>query len=291
MKLSEMEWKDAKIIKDGEFQCFGMLNSDAPGKILSFYGNKAFREHLSNPKLQCVICKEGMTDDLPGTIEGVVIADNPIVTFWEMHTRYGKTGESENTIIGSDCNISNHAHIDETGVIIGKHVTIEEFVSVKSGTTIGEGVIIPAGVVIGGEGIQLTGGVKKNRVPHYGGVYIGDHVVFENHVTVIRGVFEWERTCIDAHSYVCGNTYIAHANRIGKDVLIGAGVMMAGACIVEDHATVNSGATLYNQIHIGKNSVVSIGTVVRKNVLSNQVAVGDNVYDRRLYDAVRGMPK
>lgn len=295
-RLSEIEWEGlGEVYKDGEFECFGLLNYiNAPGSIISFYGNSAFSEHLnSNKKVKCVICTKDLADTLPSHVQGVVISENPLFCFWQMQNKYGNTGRFEfETKIGSNTQISDMAHIAPRGVVIGNNVIIEEFVSVKKGTRIEDNVIVRAGTVLGQDCVIASRNEGKIFLSSlHGGLKIGKDTYIGSNTMITRGTLGWMDTCIGDGTKINANCSISHNVSIGKNGIICDGVLISGDCIIGDEVWMSPGTQTTNSITIGDNVSLMLGTIVRKNIASDMVAVGEKVYRKSIYNAIRKMQK
>lgn len=294
-KLSKMEWNGlGRVYRDGEFEYFGLLNyENAPGTILSFYGNAAFRDHLNNEKIKCVICTEELADTLPTHIEGVVISDNPLFCFWQMHNQYGKTERYQfKTEIDSSAQISERACVAPYGVLIGKNTVVEEFVSIKEGTRIGDNVVVRSGTVLGQDcfiASRNEGDIYLSTL--YGGVKIGNSVYIGSNNVITRGTLEWLDTYIDDGTKINANCCISHNVSIGKNGMICDGVLISGDCHIGNEVWMSPGVQTTNSIRIGNNVNLMLGTIARKDIDNDMVVVGEHVYRRDIYYAIRKMKK
>ena len=294
-KLSEMEWNGlGKVYRDGEFEYFGLLNYiNAPGFILSFYGNTAFRDHLNNKKIKCVICTEELVETLPAHIEGIVISENPLFCFWQMHNQYGKTEKYLfETKIEKGAIISDRAYVSPKGVVIGKNVVIEEFVSIKEGTIIGDNVIVRSGTVLGQDcfiASRNEGQIYLSSL--YGGVKIGSNVYIGSNNVITRGTLEWLDTYIDNGTKINANCCISHNVFIGKNGMICDGVLISGDCHIGDEVWMSPGVQTTNSVTVGDNVNLMLGTIARRDIDDNMVVVGEHVYRRDIYNAIRRMKK
>lgn len=296
MRLSEIEWDGlGQVYKDGEFDFFGLLNyNNAPGTIISFYGNPAFAEHINrNEKVSCVICTKELIDLLPKHVVGIVVSDNPLFCFWQMNNKYGKTGKFQfETEIGNNTKISERAYISPNGVKIGNNVTIDEFVSIKEGTTIGDNVIIRSGTVIGQDCFIVSRNEGKLYLSSlYGGVSVGNDIYIGSNNVIARGTVEWLDTIINDGTKIDANCCISHNVVIGTNGMICDGVLISGDCTVGNEIWMSPGTKTINSISIGNNVSLMLGTVVRKNILDDMVVVGEKMYRRDIYNAVRRMQK
>lgn len=147
-----------------------------------------------------------------------------------------------NVCVGRDCNI-------------GDGTTLHANVSLYEKTIIGKNCVIHAGAVIGadGFGFVLVGSVLR-KVPHLGGVELGDEVEVGANTTIDRAKTSVTRigsgTKIDnlvqiAHNVVIGRfCVIASGTAIAGGAHIGDGVIMGGQAGVKEHIQVGNGARL-----------------------------------------------
>lgn len=160
----------------------------------------------------------------------------------------------EGVVIGANCSIA-------AGVTIGAGTRLHPLVSLLAGTRVGRECLIFPGVVLGTDGFgYLPGPEGPAKVPHLGGVVVGDRVEIGANTTVDRGKFG--DTVIGDATKIDNQVQIAHACQIGRGVLIcgcsalggsvtiGDGAILAGRVAVRDNVTIAPGAML------GGNSVV-----------------------------------
>lgn len=281
MKLSELFFNSSgKLLSDGEFDIFGMLNThEQDKKIFSYITNQKYWKELENRDISCIVCTEELLEKLPRSIEGIIVAENPGEVFWDMHSR--QKIERFPTTIGRGCQICEQSYIAKENVIIGNNVIIEEFVSIKEGTQIGDNCIIRTGSVIGGEGFQLQARPDNSyaMVKHLGKVVIEDNVELQQAVCVDKAIFNWDSTIIGEGTKADNLVHIGHAVKIGKNCEITADVIFAGSVKTEDNVWFGPNATIRNNILIGGNANVSIGSVVTKKVERNKKVSGNFAID------------
>ncbi len=291
MRLSGLELRDGlKIIKDGEFDYFGLLYDNAPGRIISFFENKGFKDLLLNPKISCVICKENLVDYIPDHIEGIIVSDNPKFDFWKMNIKYGENHNHNANIIKDSSKISPLAYIAKENVEIGKNVLIEEFVTIKENTVIGDNVIIRSGSVVGGEVIwRIENKGIPCLVPQFGKTVIEDDVVINYNNTIVRGAFNWQTTRVGKGVMIDSNNFLSHNLDIGEYGYITSSVTISGDNQIGKNVWMSPGVTTTNSIKIGNDVKIMLGSLVRDNIPDNKVVVDGKVYDKRFYDAIRLM--
>lgn len=153
--------------------------------------------------------------------------------------------------------------------MIGNHVQMEGSV------TIGDNCVISSEVVIGSTGFGYYRDLNGNNavVPHIGGVRIGNNVDIGANTCIDRGTID--NTEIGDYTKIDNLCHIGHNVKIGKNVFVIALSMIGGSAVLEDEVYVAPGAKIMNQIHVGNNAFVGMGTVVIKDVEKNDVVVGN----------------
>ena len=215
--------------------------------------------------------------------KGFIICDNPKEIFFsilnnffppEQYRSYISSSSvilSEN--IGTNVYIGHNCFIGKD-VSIGNDVVIKNNVSIEGKVIIGNNTIIHSGAVIGTDGF----GYYQNRegenikVPHYGGVVIGDNVEIGANTSIERGTLD--DTVIGNNVKIDDLCHIGHNCIIKDNVCIVALSMIGGSVIIEDNSYIAPGAMIKNQLRIGQNSLVGMGAVVVKDVENNTVVAG-----------------
>ncbi len=202
---------------------------------------------------------------------GVCITPRPRVLFFLLHnflsTQEAYIRPRFPTTIGKGGQISPLSCIAKQNVQIGERVCIEEFVTIRENTVIGDDVIIRAGTRIGGLGFEFkrcNDGILA--VEHVGGVVIGNHVEIRENVCIDRAIYPWDDTVIGEHCKIDNLVYIAHAVKLGRNVLIVANSGIGGRTIVGNDCWIGLGATITNGTSMGDHSRANIGSVVTKPV-------------------------
>lgn len=173
---------------------------------------------------------------------------------------------AENVLIGNYCTI-------EDNVSIGKNTIIGNNVIIKSNTMIGENCVIQSGVVIGEDGfgfIEINN--KKIRVAHLGGVQIGDFVEIGANTCIVKGTID--NTIIENNVKIDNLCHIAHNIIIRENTAIVAQTLLGGSVKIGENCWISTSA-IRNQINVGKNSLVGLGSVVVKDVPENSIVYGN----------------
>lgn len=181
-----------------------------------------------------------------------------------------KTARVLSNSIGKNVSIGENAFIDEN-VIIGDNVIIGNNVSIENTVIIGDNTIIFSGTVIGSAGFGFYKDETGNnmRVPHYGRVIIGHDVEIGANCVVNRGTLG--DTVIGDYTKIDSLNYISHNVIIGKNCLITTGVIIGGSSQIGDDSYLALGACIKNQVKVGKNSMVNMGTVLTDDLPDNTI--------------------
>ena len=174
--------------------------------------------------------------------------------------------------IGKNVSIGAHCFIHEDAVI-GDHVSIGNHVCIECPAVIGNDTMIHSGVVIGTDGFgdYEEDGIYR-KVPHFGGVWIGERVEIGANTCIDRGTME--DTYIGNDVKIDNLCHIAHNVRIEDRGVVIALSLLGGSSVLEEGSYLAPGVMVRNQVRIGRDSLVGMGAVVTKNVESNTVVVG-----------------
>ena len=287
MKLSEMKWGKDRLIKDGMFDFLGYLNSKPNGKVLSYFATNRFEDQLINENLSCVVTTERLASSLLSNIDGIVISDRPEITFWRLHNQLSEN-QNEKTQIGSNCDISDKACIAEKNIVIGNNVVIEEFVSIKEGTVIGDNSIIRFGTIIGAVGFGFFKDNEKNVAKkHLGGVLIGNNVEIQNNSCVHRAFFSWDNTVIGDGTKIADYVHIGHACKIGRECMIAGKSLICGGNTIGDNVWIGPASVLKNEITIGRDVYLAMGSDIRRNVNDKMAVYAGKVMSVEKFNAIK----
>jgi len=187
-----------------------------------------------------------------------------------------------NSSVDSTCIIEPYVFIDK-GVKIGKFCHIKSGARICSNTTIGDNCIVGCNSVIGdiGFGIERINDEEWTRVPfngkplkmpHYGGVIIGDCVEIGALNTVVSGAIE--PTIIGDNVKTDDHVHIAHNCKIEDGVLITAAAEISGGVRVGQNTWIGPNSSIFQQTKIGRRCLVGIGANIFKNMKDNEVYMG-----------------
>lgn len=284
MRLSEIPlYEGERLLYDGEFEKFGLLNNKTSDNILSFLDSPKFLHETENKCITCIVCREQLVSLLPKHIKGVIISEQPYISFWRRHNEMQKPREKFVTRIGENCNISPMAYIAPNNVIIGNNVVIEEFVSVKENVVIGNNCIIRAGSVIGSQGYEFKNMIDGSLFPveHFGGVILENNVEIQALTHVAKAVEPEDDTIIGSGSKVDAMVHISHAVKIGRNCKIVAGAIICGSACTGDSVWIGPNATVSNGLSIEDGARISLGSVVTQDVAAGKTVSGNFAVDHK----------
>lgn len=168
----------------------------------------------------------------------------------------------------------------EADVVIGPHCRVGPRVVLARGTVLGAGVTVKPGAVIGGEGFGFhRTGDGHQRIPHVGGVVVGDDVEIGANSCIDRGTLE--NTTIGRGTKIDNLVHIAHNVVIGADCLIMAGVGIAGSCRIGDRVVLAGQSGVVDHVQIGSDSRVASKAGVTRTVAAGSVLSGFPARDHR----------
>lgn len=147
--------------------------------------------------------------------------------------------------------MSSRANIDPN-VCIGKNVIIGESVRIMWGSWIGDNVEIGDGTVIYPYCVIGTPAEHKTAtIPDSAGVKIGANCTIRES-TIINGNTGCEKTTIGSNCYIMNKSYIAHDCSIENDVVLCAGVSIAGHVNVGSFTYLGLNSSVHQFSKIGR---------------------------------------
>lgn len=161
---------------------------------------------------------------------------------------------------------------------VAKNVVIEPFVNIEKNVEIGEGTWIGSNVTIMegariGKNCKIFPGAVVAAIPQdlkFVGedtlVRIGDNVTIREFVTVNRGTKANNETIIGDNCLLMAYVHVAHDCIIGNNVILANAATLAGHITIDDWAIVGGLAAVHQFVHIGTQSMISGGALVRKDV-------------------------
>ncbi len=157
-------------------------------------------------------------------------------------------------------------------VVIEPFVNIEKNVVIEEGTWIGSNVTIMEGARIG-KNCKIFPGAVIAAIPQdlkYDGeeslVKIGDNNIIREFVTINRGTKANNETVIGNNCLLMAYVHVAHDCIIGNNVILANACNLAGHIEVHDWAILGGLSAVHQFVHIGAHTMVSGGSMVRKDI-------------------------
>ncbi len=174
--------------------------------------------------------------------------------------------------MGQRCRILPGVHIG-LGCQLGDDVTLYSNVVLYDDISLGDRVSIHSSAVIGADGFgyRLVNG-KHKRIPHFGGVRIGNDVEIGSCTTVDRGMIE--DTVIGEGTKLDNQVMIAHNCELGKHNIMVSQVGLAGSVTTGDYVVCAGGVGVADHLHLGTQSVIGSKAAVHRNVPDGETQLG-----------------
>jgi len=261
----------------GEAECviYGIAPIEKAKKgDLSFLTHKKYKKYLATTEASAVIL--GVDDAVDCQIS-VLISENPRLSLAFAAQLFSKEEKDQpgfhpSAIVGEGCSISKLAFIGPN-VVIGKRVVVEEGASLQAGCVIGDDCsigahtilkprvvlyqnvrigthcLIHSGAVIGGDGFGFANHKGEwVKMPHLGGVLIGNRIEIGSNTTIDRGVLEDTR--LEDGVIIDNLVQIGHNVSIGKRTAIAACVAIAGSTHIGEDCLIGGGARIGGHIEV-----------------------------------------
>lgn len=254
--------------------CYSQLDNLEENKITWVKAwTEALRNKIEKVKNVVIVC-DSCRESLPSG-NCYIITSNPKMVFFEIIGNFYMKKEIpakppqnaavKSKSIGKGCSIGDYVCIGED-VQIGEGVTIGSHAVIEGKVRIGNNAIIHSGAVIGkpGYGYYTDLNGNKKKVPHLGGVVIGDCVEIGANTCIDCGTMG--DTVIGDGTKIDNLCHIGHNVQIKRNVLIVAGSILCGSCKIGDESYIAPGAVIKNQIQIGDYAFIGMQTAVMKDV-------------------------
>ena len=254
---------------------------------ITFLSNQQYRKYLTSTKASAVILS---AEDAKNCPINALISDNPRLSLAKIASLFEEVEKPLRSIhptavIGENCKIHPSVSIGpycvigdnvilEENVVLGSHCSIgsqcrldtstvlKSRVTLYPNVRIGKRCLIHSGAVIGSDGFGFANHAGTwIKVPHLGGVTIGDQVEIGANTTIDRGFLE-DTTLGDS-------VIIDNLVQIGHNVTVGTGTAIAGcvgiagstkigaACLIGGGACIGGHIQIADHVHITATSAVN----------------------------------
>ncbi len=236
---------------------------------------------------------------------------NPLIIVSDVHTvvaklsnifyrslAYNEIESLDKPKIGSDCNISSSAFI-ENGAIIGKNVQISAGCYIGYNCIIGDNVSIDCNTVItnsviaenvqvgrnsslGQQGFGFSVSKNKNiKIFHIGRVILQAGVNIGSNCTIDRGSFG--DTIIGQNTYLDNLCHVAHNVIIGNNCIFAAMTGIAGSTNIGNDVMTGGQVGIAGHLSIGNNVQIAAQSGVLKDIDNDSSVMGHPAIDKIKY--------
>ncbi len=179
----------------------------------------------------------------------------------------------EGCSIGADVHLA-HGVVVESGAVLGDGCTIGPNTVVYGCVRLGKNVTVGANTTLGGSGFGLErdSDGRPFRIPHMGGLIIGNDVEIGSSCTVVRGTIN--DTVIENEVQTDDQVHVAHNVHLRRGSFLTAGVVLSGSVDVGARSWLAPGSVIINGARIGEEVMLGLGAVVVGDVSPGSLAVG-----------------
>ena len=262
---------------------------NATDSCITFLSDKKVIKSLDKTKSKVTIT----TKDLSKFCNhNLIISDNPYLLFVKISNFLNKKDGIEygihssvvtetnnlgdklfigpNVVLGRNVNLGDNSHVGSNSFIgdnvcIGAGAYLYPNVTIYKNVNIGKNVIIHSGTVIGADGFgYIDDSGKWVKIPHIGGVQIGDNVEIGANTSIDRGTLN--NTVIGDGVKIDNQIQIAHNVHIGDNTAIAACVGIAGSAKIGKNCTIGGMAGIQDHVEICDNTKITGMTKVACNI-------------------------
>ena len=272
-----------KIDKDFEFDNLGLINTTIKNSLVFLDEEKYINQLVKNENISGVIVGTWLIEKLPSKLISI-LSDDPRWDFYSLYNYIAKENYKQRpSMISKSAKIHQKAFISDLNVEIGDNTQIGPNVTILSDVKIGSECIIQAGTVIGSEGFEYKRTAKGIlSVFHDGEVIIKDRVEIGANTSIDKG-FANRSTNIEEDVKIDNLCHIAHGVHIKRGAFIIAGTILGGSTTIGENAWISINGSIAPGLSLGKNSFVSIGSTVTRNVEEHQQVTGNFAIPHNLF--------
>lgn len=214
------------------------------------------------------------------TFDCLVLSKNPRYDFMRAINYLIDNKLVDNTkftgLISSKAKIHSTAIVDE-GASIGDGCRIGPYTHIRSNVVINKNCLIGSHSDIGHDGFSFErhGGNVSRRMPHFGGVLIGENVEIGNGCSISRGVLQ--DTVIGDDVKIDDQSYVAHNVNLGRGSLLMSGCRLNGRVMVGQHCWIGTGSVIKEGVSVGDKAIIGLSSCVINDVTCDITVAGNSV--------------
>jgi UDP-3-O-[3-hydroxymyristoyl] glucosamine N-acyltransferase len=262
--LLEREKIDFSVVLDESVLLtkFGKFPASESNTLSWYSGDSTIGDFSFNPS-SILICTESFYELHSSIIANVIVTDFPKFAFAILSNAIYELSLKQFDLEGKSINNSAQIAAD---CLTGEGLAVGANSVILSKVVLGKNVRIGANCVIGSPGFGFAKGPsgKSLRLPHIGGVHIGDNVEIGNNVCIDAGMFE--PTVVSNDVKIDNLVHIAHNVNIGARTLVIAGSEISGSVKIGSDVWIAPHVSIIQKISIGDGALVGIGSTVTRDV-------------------------
>lgn len=219
---------------------------------------------------------------LDTTNKSYLVVEDPKLFFTKILIEFFTTKKDHSVhpsaIIHEEAKLGANVHIGPNVCIgksvIGERTIIEGNCYIYDNVVIGKDCHIQPNSTIGSSGFGYVKDEKNIpiRVPHFGGVLIGDNVDIGASTCIDRGTLG--NTIIGDNVKIDNLVHVAHNVKVGQGSYLIANSMIGGSTDIGENVWIAPSSSLINKISIADNSVIGMSAVVTKDVVEEGTYAG-----------------
>ncbi len=159
------------------------------------------------------------------------------------------------------------------GCVVGADTTLHSNVVLYDGVRVGQRCLLHAGCVLGadGFGFLLVGG-RLRKIPHLGGVEIGDDVEIGANSCIDRA--KTGMTVIGAGTKIDNLVHIAHNVRVGPSCVLAGQVGIAGSTVLGAGVVMGGQVGIKDHVHLGDGVRIGAQSGIMRDVKAGEAVFG-----------------
>ncbi|MET4130201.1 hypothetical protein [Roseovarius sp. MBR-6] len=269
---------NSQLIRDVDFSYIGKIPSNLNRRVVPALKPEHVKSALAYSDIAGIITRPENASLVPKNM-GLLVAEDPVTTSLHIHERLcdidGFLWKSFDTEIHPTAQIHPSAVIAESDVRIGPGAVVGPFSLILERSILEEGAHVGVGVVVGLDAFEIFEGANPRRIlKQAGGVWLERGATVLAKCTLVRATFGGF-TLLQENAMVDVLIHIAHDVILGKNSTVVACAEISGRCELGEGSYIGPNACLTNGIKIGKNSKVSLGSVVTRDVADDTVVTGN----------------
>lgn len=265
----------------------------ADASCISFLANPSYKKFLAHTKAGAVVLSASDAELCPVP---ALIAKNPrlaLAKILQLCSAENATtsGIHPTAVLGNNVKLGNNVAIGPYCVIgddcvIGDNTTLMPHVTVYARTQIGHNCAVHSGTVLGSDGFgyEMDEAGKWVKMPHLGGLVIGNHVEIGSNTSIDRGMLD--NTTIGNGVIIDNLVQIGHNVTIGDYTAIAGCVGIAGSatigryCLIGGAACIGGHLTLADKVYITGTTAVNT-SILEPGIYSSGLPARENSFWRR----------